>query len=87
MRVLILGGTGPAGQALIRAALAHGLMVVVYARSPEVEGGRHGREVTPSDLEDKAPHSTSNTYQFSLKLDPLFNEKGVRRPIERLFVK
>jgi nucleoside-diphosphate-sugar epimerase len=35
MRILVLGGTGPTGQAVIREALAHSHIVVVYARSPE----------------------------------------------------
>jgi putative NADH-flavin reductase len=35
MRILILGGTGAVGVLLIREALAHGHIVVVFARSPE----------------------------------------------------
>ncbi|KAF9817471.1 hypothetical protein IEO21_03428 [Rhodonia placenta] len=34
MKLLILGGTGPAGIKLVEEALAHGHTVVVYARSP-----------------------------------------------------
>lgn len=35
MKVLIFGGTGPAGLLLIKEALSKGHTVVIYARSPQ----------------------------------------------------